>query len=233
VVSNGVHSASWVQLRSYGRKSSGSSLESREYGRKDPSRWPLGTVYPLKLALTSLTSGGHGIFRSKTKAAHFFSASHCIPLLWIQIISFALSVNPQLRTQYSGYHSGDCNKCCNLGCASDFHLQVRTVDMANNKKTVCLQSTVSASTCRVFDWLAAWNKRNLADIRWCFRWIPYFLFQKYRLSRGSKQSKKKRRKVREILLTIYILMLKRRRNTKASKYFLVEFYGPLVATPCL
>jgi hypothetical protein len=27
-----------------GRKSSGSSLESREYGRRDPSRWPLGTL---------------------------------------------------------------------------------------------------------------------------------------------------------------------------------------------
>jgi hypothetical protein len=29
-----------------GRKSSGSGLEIREYGRKDPSRWPRGTLYP-------------------------------------------------------------------------------------------------------------------------------------------------------------------------------------------
>jgi hypothetical protein len=28
------------------RKSSGCSLESREYGRRDPSRWPRGTLYP-------------------------------------------------------------------------------------------------------------------------------------------------------------------------------------------
>jgi hypothetical protein len=34
------------------RKSSGSSLENREYGRRDPSRWPRGTLYPPKLALT-------------------------------------------------------------------------------------------------------------------------------------------------------------------------------------
>jgi hypothetical protein len=37
------------------RKNSGSGLESREYGRRGPSRWPRGTVYPQKLALTSPT----------------------------------------------------------------------------------------------------------------------------------------------------------------------------------
>jgi hypothetical protein len=42
----------------FGRKSSGSGLERREYGRRDPSRWPRGTLYPQKLALTSPTSGG-------------------------------------------------------------------------------------------------------------------------------------------------------------------------------
>jgi hypothetical protein len=34
------------------RKSSGSGLENREYVRRDPSRWPHGTVYPQKLAVT-------------------------------------------------------------------------------------------------------------------------------------------------------------------------------------
>jgi hypothetical protein len=29
-----------------GRISSGSGLENREYGRRDPSRWPRGTLYP-------------------------------------------------------------------------------------------------------------------------------------------------------------------------------------------
>jgi hypothetical protein len=52
------------------RKSSGSDLESREYGRKDPSSWSRGTLYPQTLALTSLTSGGRsaGIVLSRTQA---------------------------------------------------------------------------------------------------------------------------------------------------------------------
>jgi hypothetical protein len=56
------------------RKSSGSGLEIREYGHRDPSRWPRSTLYPQKLALTSPTSGGHSvcIVRSRTKATEFF-----------------------------------------------------------------------------------------------------------------------------------------------------------------
>jgi hypothetical protein len=40
-----------------GRKSSGSGLENREFVRRDASRWPRGTVYPQKVALTWPTSG--------------------------------------------------------------------------------------------------------------------------------------------------------------------------------
>jgi hypothetical protein len=56
------------------RKSSGSSLESREYGRSDPSLWPSGTLYPQKLALTSPTSSGRlvGIVRSRTQVTGIF-----------------------------------------------------------------------------------------------------------------------------------------------------------------
>jgi hypothetical protein len=48
-------------------------LEIREYGSKDPSRWPWGTLYPQKLALTSPTSGGRsvGIVRSRAQATEF------------------------------------------------------------------------------------------------------------------------------------------------------------------
>jgi hypothetical protein len=55
------------------QKSSGSCLENREYGRRDPSRWPRGTLYPQKLAITSLTSGGpsFGIVRSRTQTMEF------------------------------------------------------------------------------------------------------------------------------------------------------------------
>jgi hypothetical protein len=57
-----------------GRKGSVSGLESREYGRRDPSRWPRGTLYPQKLALTTPTSGGRlvGTVRSLTKATEFY-----------------------------------------------------------------------------------------------------------------------------------------------------------------
>jgi hypothetical protein len=57
-------------------KISGCGLGNREHGRKDPSRWPFGTLYPQKLALTSAISGGRsvGIVRSLTKATEFSSA---------------------------------------------------------------------------------------------------------------------------------------------------------------
>jgi hypothetical protein len=48
-----------------GRKSSGSGLEIREYGRRDPSCLPRSNLYLQKLALNSPTSGGRlvGIVR--------------------------------------------------------------------------------------------------------------------------------------------------------------------------
>jgi hypothetical protein len=54
-------------------KSSGSCLENREYGRRDPWRWPRGTLYPQKLSITSPTSGGRsvGIVRSLSQTMVF------------------------------------------------------------------------------------------------------------------------------------------------------------------
>jgi hypothetical protein len=63
-------------------KSSGSSLENRDYGRMDSSRWLSWTLYPQKLALTSLTSGGRsvGIVRSRTQTTEFslVLVMHCL-----------------------------------------------------------------------------------------------------------------------------------------------------------
>jgi hypothetical protein len=55
------------------RKSSGSCLESQEYGQRNLSSWPHGTLYPQKLALTSPTSGGRsvGIVHSHTQVTEF------------------------------------------------------------------------------------------------------------------------------------------------------------------
>jgi hypothetical protein len=71
-------------------KSSGSGLESREYGRRDPSRWPRGTLHPQKLALTSPTSGGLlvGIVRSQTQATEFVTFSSFIPLIRFLVYIF-------------------------------------------------------------------------------------------------------------------------------------------------
>jgi hypothetical protein len=62
-----------------GRKGSGSGLKIREYGRRDPSRLPRGTLYPQKLALTSLTSGvlSIGIVRSRTQATELSFFCRC------------------------------------------------------------------------------------------------------------------------------------------------------------
>jgi hypothetical protein len=61
-----------------GRKSRGSGLGSQEYGRRGPSRWPRGILYPQKLALTSRTSGDRsvGIVRLRTRATDFFRWLH-------------------------------------------------------------------------------------------------------------------------------------------------------------
>jgi hypothetical protein len=49
------------------------ALEIIFYGPRDPSRWPRGTLYPQKLALTSPIIGGClvGIVCSQTQAMEF------------------------------------------------------------------------------------------------------------------------------------------------------------------
>jgi hypothetical protein len=60
-----------------GRKSSGSGLEIRDYGRSHPLLWLRDTLYPQKLPLTSTKCGGLsvGMVRSLTQAMEFFSCS--------------------------------------------------------------------------------------------------------------------------------------------------------------
>jgi hypothetical protein len=69
-----------------GRKSSGSGLESREYGCRDPSLLPRGTLYPQQLELTSPTSGCRsvGIARSRTQATEFFyyQRANSLSIIW-------------------------------------------------------------------------------------------------------------------------------------------------------
>jgi hypothetical protein len=87
-----------------GRKSSGLGLESREYGRRDPSRWPRGTLHPQKLALTSPTSGGRsvGIVRSRTKNTEFVcSPLKLVPLTWYENRDLTFERNEHSKLKYS------------------------------------------------------------------------------------------------------------------------------------
>jgi hypothetical protein len=93
-----------------GRKSIGSGLEIREYGRRDPSRWPRDTLYPQKLALTSPTSRGRsvGIVRLRTQATELsFSFSL---LLWTELqlsIHFIIILNLlKIRSSSVGIATG-------------------------------------------------------------------------------------------------------------------------------
>jgi hypothetical protein len=71
-----------------GRKSSGSCLENREYGRRDLSRWLHGTLYPQKLVITSPSSGGRsvGIVRSRTQTMEFV----CFFFFFVSLLSHVL-----------------------------------------------------------------------------------------------------------------------------------------------
>jgi hypothetical protein len=69
-----------------GRKSSGSGLENREYGRREPWHWPSGTFYQQMLALTSATSDSHsvGIVRSRSQAKELLNRQN-FPIFPISI----------------------------------------------------------------------------------------------------------------------------------------------------
>jgi hypothetical protein len=77
-----------------GRKTGGSGLEIREYGRRDLPRRPRGTLYPQNFAPTSLTSGDRsiGIGRSLTQATEFsflveaIDSCSTLHVLWLWII---------------------------------------------------------------------------------------------------------------------------------------------------
>jgi hypothetical protein len=75
----------------FGRKSCGFGLEVWEYGRRDPSRWPRGTLCLQNLALTSSTSGGRSVDIVRTQATE---------LLWyFRIVTTMNNIMP-IRLKY-------------------------------------------------------------------------------------------------------------------------------------
>jgi hypothetical protein len=79
------------------RKSGDFGLENREYGRRNPSRWPRGTVYPQKLEITSPTSGGRSvcIVRSRTQIKEFV----LLVVLWAFVPSTSLTCLASLSSR--------------------------------------------------------------------------------------------------------------------------------------
>jgi hypothetical protein len=110
----------------FGKKSSGSGLEGREYGRSDPSRWPRGTLSPQKLTLISLTSGGRsvGIVHWRTQATEFVFHQCSFPetgnILW----------DLRLLQRWLWGMSGSC-KNRRFGGKYRHHLQIRSSLLAN------------------------------------------------------------------------------------------------------
>jgi hypothetical protein len=96
------------------KKKSGFGLESQEYGSRDPSRWPRGTLYPQKLAPTSPTSSGRsvGIVRLRTKATEFFFSLHCFfprdLKYWTSLISWTLTLESSLIKPSTTQFPSEC-----------------------------------------------------------------------------------------------------------------------------
>jgi hypothetical protein len=114
------------------RRSSNSGLESRKYGRRDPSRWPRDTVYLQKLALTSPTRGGRsvGIVRSRTEVNGIF---------FFRTRSFSMvSVIIVIAAQYIRYVSffnvcSSCKNCSYAKRSSAVNVFCRHVDVFGSK----------------------------------------------------------------------------------------------------
>jgi hypothetical protein len=95
----------WISLSFCGGDVIG--LESREYGRRDPSRWPRGTLYPQKLALTSPTSGGRSvsIVRLRTQTMQFVCLFVLTALLNEPQINNYILVNKYYSVSYPQFES--------------------------------------------------------------------------------------------------------------------------------
>jgi hypothetical protein len=134
------------------KKSICSGLDIREYGRRDPSRWPRGSIYPQKLALTSRTSGCRsvGIVRSQTPATEFSLVLLCFLIMSSSCINFNCSFNV-ISTIIWIANAGKYNHCCKpnrivrLNSSQTNFFRFRVICMILNVKTGNLLSLSAVS----------------------------------------------------------------------------------------
>jgi hypothetical protein len=114
------------------RKSSSFSLEIREYGHRDLSRWPHGTLFPQRLAQTLSKSSGRSvsIVCSSTQATEFSFKGHILHLTVHWLSSLILC---NWHAKYLQYHVTDsyvssanikryCTTCCICCACVMFHM---------------------------------------------------------------------------------------------------------------
>jgi hypothetical protein len=129
-------------------------LEIREYGRRNQSRWLRGTLYPLKLALTSLTSGSRSvaIVRSQTQATEF---------------SFSDSVGP-LKPPGIGFHFSD-SQGYGVGVSTLLRFPYRTGNLLslrmNAKFSRSPQWICWCVRCSQGSWSAPWERGTWPAVR--------------------------------------------------------------------
>jgi hypothetical protein len=143
-------------------------LESRDYCRRDPSRWPRSALDPQKLSLTSPTSSGLYSSLSDQATELFF--------LWL-LICVALEADPNVRTRFSPtrfsfsfcptpWHSSSflrpLVKPCHL-CNGGMHLVARII------KSQDKPSFTTSIVCALFRVLYAHNMFRLLP-KAIFRW---------------------------------------------------------------
>jgi hypothetical protein len=116
-------------------------LVYREYGYRDPSRWPRDILYPQKLSITSPTSGGRlvGIVRSRTQAMEFLlnllhiRHNHIDVLSLINAFSGAKCWASLLETLDIPVSTRNIHNCTTFSCFSSHCPSVRHVSAANSK----------------------------------------------------------------------------------------------------
>jgi hypothetical protein len=132
---NGVHPASWAQLRSCLKEKLAAPVYKTEIMacRRNSSRLLRGTLYPRKLALTSPTSGDRsvGVFHSRTQTTEFFFYR-----IWSERAQSTTLFSPvHSTTEENQSNSQDCcdpetlQVCMRLKMSSPLFFHVTIVDL--------------------------------------------------------------------------------------------------------